>query len=114
MEKRHKPEIKCPLCKGTAKLIKKNIKLSKGKATLKGAESYKCQKCGEIFSTSKQVKESEKRIRNEFFFKRKIISTGGSLAITLPSDLSEYYKLEKGTTISIVPEGKNAIKIITG
>lgn len=108
-----KTKIKCPICEGNAVLKKATTKLFSGLIILKDEPLYECMKCGEQFSTGKMVDESAKRAKKAFVFNRQIISTGGSLGITFPSGLSEYYKLGKGKNVSIVPEDENTIKIIT-
>ena len=108
-----KTKMKCPACGGSAVLKKATTKLFNGLIVLKDEPLYECMKCGEKFVTGKMVDESVKRARKDFVFNRQIISTGGSLGITFPSDLSEYYKLGKGKNVSIIPEDENTIKIIT-
>ncbi|MFH1588792.1 MAG: YgiT-type zinc finger protein [Candidatus Diapherotrites archaeon] len=108
-----KTKMNCPLCEGEAKLIKVTTKLFNGLIVLKDEPAYKCIKCGEKFATGKMVDASAKRAKEAFKFKRQIISTGGSLGITFPSDLTEYYGLNQGTKVNIIPKNKNTIEIIT-
>ncbi|HZX20582.1 MAG TPA: YgiT-type zinc finger protein [archaeon] len=108
-----KTKMNCPVCNGGAVLKKATTKLFNGLIVLKDEPLYECMKCGEQFATGKMVDESIKRAKKAFVFNRQIISTGGSLGITFPSDLSEYYKLGKGKNVSIIPENENTIKIIT-
>lgn len=105
-------EMKCPVCNGAAKLVTDDTELLGGKVVLKKNEFYKCEKCGEEFATAGQVRTAEQTLRKAFFFKRNLISTGGSLAITLPTDLSKYYSLKKGKSIELVPESEKEIKLI--
>jgi len=113
MAKKDKELIKCPLCSGDARLTSKEFALFNGDIILKDTPVYKCGKCKTEFNTSEQVRVAEQKLRKAFFFRRQIITTGGSLGITFPSDLMEYYGLNKGSHVSIVPENKNTIKIIT-
>ncbi|MEK6957846.1 MAG: YgiT-type zinc finger protein [archaeon] len=108
-----KTKMKCPICEGEATLAKATVKLFDGLIVLRDDPIYKCAKCGEQFATGKIVEESAKRAKKRFTFKRRIISTGGSLGITFPPDITEYYKLSKSKNVSIIPENKNTIKIIT-
>ena len=108
-----KTKVKCPVCDGEAFLKKATTKLFNGLIVLKDEPLYECVKCSEQFATGKMVDESAKRAKKAFVFNRQIISTGGSLGITFPADLSEYYKLGKGKSVSIIPEDENTIKIIT-
>ncbi len=103
-------EIVCPFCKGNAKLVKKDINLLDGKIILKKEPYYKCNKCKEEFVTSKQMKETEKQI-NKFYIDRPIISTGRSLAITIPTDIAKFYNLKKGEIAQLIPEDNNTLKI---
>ncbi len=112
MAKSYKSSVKCPICGGQAALKTEDLKLSSGKIVLKGEPYYRCSKCKEKFSTSEQVKEAEKNIRAAFHFTRRIVSTGRSLAVTLPPDLTGYYKLGKGKKITLVPESEKQIKIL--
>ncbi|MBU0635483.1 AbrB/MazE/SpoVT family DNA-binding domain-containing protein, partial [Candidatus Micrarchaeota archaeon] len=73
---------------------------------------YKCSKCKEEFSTSKQMQELSNQINTRFVFKRPIINAGRSLAITLPSDIVQYYNLKKGEKIQIIPKNQKELKVI--
>ena len=105
----------CIFCGGKGKLAYEDIKLLGGKVIIKDAPHYKCQSCGEKFSTSKQMYQlSDKiqEIRNErFIFHRSVISAGRSLAITFPSDLAKFYNMRKGTKAEIIPKGKKELLI---
>jgi YgiT-type zinc finger domain-containing protein len=109
-----KAKINCPVCGGQAVLKKATSRLFNGLIVLKDEPLYECSKCREKFVTGKMVDESTKRAQKAFAFNRRIISTGGSLGITFPSDLSEYYHLNKGKNVRIIPEGKGSIRILTG
>ena len=52
------------------------------------------------------------KAKSQFKFERKIISTGGSFAITMPPDLSSFYKLKKGGKIQIIPQSAKEMKVI--
>ncbi len=108
-----KTKINCPICSGKAVLSKTNLDFFNGFISLKDNPIYECEKCKEQFATGKIVDKALRNAKSGFNFSRQIISTGGSLAITLPSDLSEYYSLEKGSKIQIIPQSKNEIRIIT-
>jgi len=113
-----KKEMKCPFCKNLAELKKYNAKLFNGELIVNDVPIYKCGNCGEEFLPSEMVDEGLKLAKEafskkEFNFQRQIISTGGSLAITLPTDLSKHYKLKKGSTVKMIPFSKNEIRILT-
>ena len=108
-------EDKCFSCGGKGVLKHEDLKLLDGKVIIKNSPYYECKKCGEKFSTSKQMYQlSDKiqEIRNEkFTFKRSVINAGRSLAITFPSDLAKFYGIKKGTKAEIIPRGKKEILI---
>lgn len=105
-----KEKIKCVFCDGEADLKYETIELLGGKVTLKEQPYYKCKKCGNEFITSEQMKETEKQI-NVFSITRPIVSTGRSLAITIPTDLAKFYKLKKGEKVQLIPESKHSLKV---
>ena len=88
-----KAKMKCPICSGQVVLSKSNLGFFNGVLTLKNNPVYECMKCGEKFFTGKMVDETLKMAKKKFSFTRQVISTGGSLGITFPPDLSDYYKL---------------------
>ncbi|MDO8647930.1 MAG: AbrB/MazE/SpoVT family DNA-binding domain-containing protein [Candidatus Diapherotrites archaeon] len=104
-------EIKCHLCGGNSILKFEELALNEGKLIIKDSPYYKCLKCGESFSTSEQMQELSEQINTKFSFKRPIINAGRSLAITLPSDIVQAYKLKKGEKICIIPENNKTLRI---
>ena len=106
-----KTKIKCPICEGEAKLSKTSLQMFGGVVTLKDNPIYECNNCTEQFATGKIVDETVEKARKEFSFARKLISTGGSLAITIPPDLTKFYKLKKGENVQLVPAGEHLMKV---
>lgn len=106
-----KGKIKCPVCGGNAVLTKYDMPLFGGKIILRDETHYVCSKCKKAFSTSAQVRAAEKKLREHFFFERTIISTGRSLAITLPPDFAKFYHLRRGEKVSIMPEGPHEARL---
>lgn len=106
-----KTKIKCPVCEGEAKLSKTSLQMFGGLVTLKDNPIYECNKCREKFATGKMVDKTAEEARKQFSFARKIVSTGGSLAITMPPDLARFYKLKKGGNIQLVPENEQMLKV---
>jgi len=104
--------IKCPMCNGKTKLSKASVKLFNGMIVLKDNPIFECLACKETFATGKIVDSTLEKAKNQFNFSRQIISTGGSLGVTFPSDLSTYYKLKKNSKIDLIPQGPKEIKII--
>ncbi|MDD5163467.1 MAG: hypothetical protein PHD95_04635 [Candidatus ainarchaeum sp.] len=107
-----KTKIKCPFCEGEAVLSKANLALFSGAISLPDNPIYECIQCKEKFSAGKMVDATLERAKKEFNFTRQIISTGGSLGITFPPDLSEYCNLERGENIKLVPKSKKEISMI--
>jgi len=105
-----KESIKCIFCDGTPELHCEEIELLDGKVVLKEQPYYKCKKCGKEFVTSEQMKETESQL-NTFSVTRPIVSTGRSLAITVPTDIARFYKLKKGEKVKLIPENKHVLKI---
>lgn len=103
--------MNCPFCSGTAKLSKTSLDLFGKAITLKENPVYKCSECKEEFATGEMADKTLEKAKNQFAFCRKIVSTGGSLAITIPTDLAKYYKLGKGKKIELVPSGEKVLKI---
>ena len=104
-------EIKCHLCEGKAVLKFEELKLDNGRITIKDSPYYKCLKCKEEFATSEQMHELSNEINSKFVFQRPIINAGRSLAVTLPADIVQYYKLKKGEKIKLIPESRREIRI---
>lgn len=109
-----KAKMKCPICEGEAVLSKSNLTLLNGAFVLKDNPIYECTNCKEKFATGKIVDKTLELAKKGFSFTRQVISTGGSLAITLPPDLSDYYKLEKGEKIKLVPKSSKELSVIIG
>ena len=107
-----KTKIKCPFCEGEAVLSKASLTLFSGALSLPDNPIYECVKCKEKFSTGKMLDATLERAKKEFSFTRQVISTGGSLGVTFPPDLSEYCDLEKGENIKLVPKSKKEISMI--
>jgi hypothetical protein len=105
-----KENVKCVFCEGEAELKHENIELLGGKFVLKQQPYYKCLKCRGEFVTSEQMRETEKQI-NSFYVSRPIVSTGRSLAITIPTDLAKFYNLKKGEKVRLIPESKHLLKV---
>lgn len=105
-------EIDCHFCGGKSELLFEELSLNNGKITIKDSPYYKCKKCGEAFSTSRQMQELSDEINSKFCFSRPVIAAGRSLAITLPKDLIEYCKIKKGKLVKLIPETKHRIGLI--
>ncbi len=100
----------CGFCGGEAELKFSDIKLFGGKIILREQPFFKCKKCKREFTTSDQMRETEKQL-NVFSMTRPFVSTGGSLAITIPPDLAKFYNIKKGTKAQLIPESRCMLKV---
>lgn len=93
-------------CSGKMKLAKVEI------APDIKSEAYKCEKCGEIEFTEKQMRKAlrkkEKAIKT--VVTRKIGEIGGSLVIRIPKSVENQMKLKSGKEVNLIVE-KNKIII---
>ncbi|MBU2100420.1 AbrB/MazE/SpoVT family DNA-binding domain-containing protein [Candidatus Micrarchaeota archaeon] len=105
-----KKELECGFCGGKTELKCESLELLNGKVVLKQQPYYKCKKCKKEFVSSEQMKETEKQI-NTFYVSRPIVSTGRSLAITIPTDLAKFYDLKKGEKVQLIPESRHSLKV---
>ena len=108
-----KKEIKCVFCSGNTELKYEEIEMLDGKIVLKQQPFYKCKKCGKEFVSSAQMRETESQL-NTFSITRPIVSTGRSLAITIPPDMAKFYKLKKRGKVQLIPESRHVLKIKIG
>jgi hypothetical protein len=104
-------EMNCRFCGGMASVCYEDLSLLGGKVVLKGEPYFKCIKCGKEFVTSEQMRETESKVSG-FSFGKQVISTGRSLAITIPSEIVEFYSMKKGTKVRMIPENRNTMKIV--
>ncbi|PIN98503.1 MAG: hypothetical protein COT90_03955 [Candidatus Diapherotrites archaeon CG10_big_fil_rev_8_21_14_0_10_31_34] len=105
-----KEKVDCGFCGGKTELKFETLELLDGKVILKQQPYYKCKKCRKEFVSSEQMRETEKEI-NSFNVLRPIISTGRSLAITVPADLAKFYNLKKGENVRLIPESRHLLKV---
>jgi len=103
--------MKC-FCGGSAALQFEDIGLFEGKLILKDQPFYHCPKCGENFSTSKQVSKGADEVRKFLGLDRKFISTGGSIAATIPPVLAKQHGIKKGKKFRLVSESPKKLAII--
>lgn len=103
--------VSCVFCNGKAELRYETIELLGGKIVLKQQPYYSCIKCKKEFVTSRQMKDTEAQL-NVFSITRPVISTGRSLAITLPKEFVEFFKLKKGEKIQLIPESRHILKVV--
>lgn len=104
-------EVKCVFCEGRAVLRFEELKLLGGKVVLNKAPYFHCNACKREFVNKEQMLATEKELKQKFGFNREVISTGRSLAITLPSDLTEFYHLKPGEKIQIIPESPSEFTV---
>lgn len=100
----------CIKCGKKAELRKGKFKMFGGRVVL-DEEGYQCGHCGERFYTSAQMRLIEKQLHEKYEFRRTVIETGRSLAITLPSDFVDFYNIHKGSQVTVVPDGKKDARL---
>lgn len=105
-----KESIECVFCSGSTQLKFEEIQLLGGKVILKEQPFYRCKKCKREFVTSQQMHETEAML-NTFSVTRPVVSTGRSLAVTIPADIAKFYSLKKGEKVKLIPENKHMLKI---
>ncbi|MFH1752253.1 MAG: AbrB/MazE/SpoVT family DNA-binding domain-containing protein [archaeon] len=103
-------EVKCFDCNGKAQLMYEELSLFGGKIRLRDQPYYKCLKCKEEFVTSDQMRQTEREL-NAFNITKTIVSTGRSLAITIPAEFITYYNIKKGKKVKLFPESRNSFKV---
>ncbi|MFH1257219.1 MAG: AbrB/MazE/SpoVT family DNA-binding domain-containing protein [Candidatus Diapherotrites archaeon] len=103
-------KVDCVFCGGETEVKCETIELLGGKVTLKEQPYYSCRKCKKEFVSSEQMRETEKQL-NSFSITRQIVSTGRSLAVTIPADLAEFYNLKKGEKVQLIPESRHLLKL---
>jgi YgiT-type zinc finger domain-containing protein len=99
-------------CGGTAVLRFEDIALFGGKLVLKDQPYYHCPQCGEDFSTGRQVSMGADEVREFLGISRKFISTGGSIAATIPPAIAKQHGIRKGKKFRLVSEGPKKIAIV--
>lgn len=103
-------KIKCVFCGGIAEIKFENIELLSGKVVLRQQPYFKCMECKREFVTSEQMRETEKQI-NVFSITKPIVSTGRSLAITIPKELAKFFDLKRGGKVQLIPESRHLLKV---
>lgn len=105
---------KCPVCgKG---LLKKGMVAEEMFGTKLGRyEAEICNKCGESFIDERAMKKLEAKAKEMGVWglakKTKVIMSGNSLAVRIPSDIAKFAHLTKGIELVLHPEGKKKIVI---
>lgn len=99
--------MKCPYCKGNMKIVESTIKRD-------GIifESSQCESCGEELMDMHQLRKLAIKYRKLRKAKEvKFAKWGNSLAVRIPSDVAEEFKLKAGKT-GLMTKEKEGIKII--
>lgn len=103
---------KCPACgKGLLKRGAVDEEMFGVKLGRYGAEI--CNKCGESFMDEKAMKKLEAKAKELGVWglakKTKVIMSGNSLAVRIPSEIAKFTHLTKGIELVLHPEGKKKI-----
>lgn len=100
------------MCGGTAALKFEDLKLFNGKFVLKDQPYYYCKRCGDQYVTSEQMGRQEPKVREFLGLERKFISTGGSIAATIPPVIAKQYGIKKGRKFKWVSESPKKLAIV--
>jgi len=72
-----------------------------------------CNKCNESFTDSKTTRKIEEIAKKKGIFglekKTKITKTGNSLAVRIPKEIADFFKLKEGKEAYIHPEGNKLV-----
>lgn len=76
-----------------------------------------CEKCGESFTDEETTRAIIDRAKQKGIWglgkKVKVVKSGNSLVVRIPSEIADFMGLEKGQELFIRPEGKAKITIET-
>ena len=103
---------KCPICeKGTLKpVMEKHLMFGVDLGTYTGEKS---SACGEVFTNSEIIKKIESVAKQKGIWglgkKTKIAKAGNSIAVRIPKEIADYFKLEVGKEAYIHPESRKIV-----
>ena len=82
---------------------------------LHNVSAYRCNSCDKIFFTEQQAKEMKTRTNElreyTFGFERKVLVSGKSLVVGIPSELAEHLHLHQGQKVKIYPLANEGLMI---
>ena len=105
--------MKCIVCSGET--AKKVVEHKEFGISLGNFKADVCKKCGETYFDEETAERIQQKSKELGLFglarKAKVAKVGNSIAIRIPKEIAEFLKLEKGKEVSIVPEGKDELRI---
>lgn len=110
-----KDGIYCAKCNVESKLaVLSKYEYEEG-TPLHNVQTYRCPKCHDIFFTEEQAHEMRARTEElqeyAFGFERKVLVTGKSLAVGIPSELADHLKIKQGQKVRIIPIARDGFMI---
>jgi len=106
---------RCDECNGKMGNKKVDFKLfgiSMGKF-----DALVCSKCGQNLFTEEISEEIDKAAKEKGLWgleaKTKVAQAGDSLSIRVNKKLAEFLNLKKGEEVTLIPEGKNRLLVVT-
>lgn len=76
-------------------------------AVLHNVDSFRCNQCGKIFFNAKQAKVMKAKTQElkEYTvgFERKVLVSGKSLVVGIPSELAEHLHFHQGQKVKVYP-----------
>ena len=77
--------------------------------------AFRCNKCGKIFFTESQTKNMKNRTNElkeyTFGFERKVLMSGKSLVVGIPSELADHLHLKQGERVKVFPIADEGLMI---
>ncbi len=103
---------KCPVCeKGILKpVMEKHLMFGVDLGTY---PAEKCSACREVFTDSKIIEKIESVAKQKRIWglgkKTKIAKAGNSIAVRIPKEIADYFKLQVGKEAYIHPENRTIV-----
>lgn len=109
--------VKCPNC-GKEALKKAKVEEKMFGVSLGDFPAEKCGACGEAYLDEAAMEELERRAKAAGIWglgkKARVVKSGNSLVIRIPTDLAKHLKLRAGTEVFVHPEGEDRIVVDVG
>jgi YgiT-type zinc finger domain-containing protein len=104
----------CPAC-GKGKLRKKRVEESMFGVSLGEFPAESCPNCGETFLDDAAMAVLEKRAKAAGIWglgkKMKVVKSGNSLVLRIPTDVAKFMKLKAGKEVFLHPEGDDRLVV---
>jgi len=106
---------KCDECGG--KIENKKVDFKLFGISLGKFDALVCSKCGQTLFTEEVSDEIDKVAKEKGLWglesKTKVAKIGDSLSIRVNKRLAEFLNLKKGEEVTLIPEGKNKLLVIS-